>query len=188
MKIPIAISARHIHLSPEHLAKLFGPGYQLQPAKDLVQKGEFASQETVILSGPKGRIEEVRIVGPLRKQTQIEVTKTDARRLGINPPVRPSGDLAGSAGLQVQGPQRMINLTEGVIVAKRHIHLAPEEAKSLKLVDNQEVSVKVESERSVTFHKVTVRVSDRYRLQMHLDPDEANAAAIAGEAEGEIIN
>ncbi|MFH1598075.1 MAG: phosphate propanoyltransferase [Patescibacteria group bacterium] len=187
MKTPIAISARHIHLCQKDLEQLFGKGYQLTKAKDLKQKGEFASKETVTLKGPKGDLDGVRILGPVREQSQVEISKTDARRLGIVAPVRLSGNLSGSGSINMVGPKSSLDLKEGVIVAKRHIHLSEKEAKKNNIANDQIVSVKVEGDRELIFNQVVVRVSDRYQLEMHLDTDEANAADLGNKGEGEIL-
>lgn len=187
MKVPIAISARHIHLCQKDLEILFGPSYQLTNIKDLKQKGEFASKETVSLKGPKVQLDEVRIVGPIRKQTQVEVTKTDARRLGIVAPVRISGQLENSADILVIGLKGQVELKQRVIIPQRHIHLSQKEAEERGLKHNQIVSVKVEGERSLTFHQVIIRIADHYQWEMHIDTDEANAAGIDKGAIGEVI-
>jgi len=201
MKIPIEISARHIHLSKQDLEKLFGAGYELQKIKQLGQPSDFSCQETLdILAGlsaqadlPAGqagdkRIKEVRIVGPLREKTQIEISKTDAVYLGLNPPLRLSGDLEGSARIILEGPKGKLELEEGLILAQRHLHCATDEAKKLKLKNGDVISVEIEGERKLVFHNVAVRVADNYKLCLHLDTDEGNAAGINRAGEGFIIN
>ena len=185
-KILIETSARHIHLSEKDLETLFGKGYQLTIKKDLSQPGQFACEEKVTLVGPRGEMK-FTILGPTRNSTQAELTFTEARALGIKVPVRESGDIAGSAGIKVVGPAGSIELEEGVIAAKRHIHLTPEEAEEYGLSDKQIVSVKVEGERGVIFCETVVRVSPKFSAAMHIDTDEANAAGITGNVYGEII-
>lgn len=189
MKIPIEVSARHTHLSKEDLEKLFGVGYELKPIKDLSQLGQFAAEETVTIATDKDKIEKVRILGPVRGQTQVEVSKTDARKLGIDPPVKMSGELAGSAGCKMIGPKGEVELKEGVIIAARHIHASPEEARALGVKDGDSIKVKVlhDGPRDISFDDVHVRVSPDFRLAMHIDTDEANAGDIQPGAVGEII-
>lgn len=187
-KISVETSARHVHLSQDDLEALFGKGYSLTPKKYLSQPDQFASEERVNISGPKGEIKNVVILGPVRKSTQVEVSLTDARTLGITVPVRESGDTAGSAACTISGPKGSITLSEGVIAAKRHIHLAPDEAAVFGLSDKQVVQVKLTSKgRSLVFGDVVVRVSDRFAAAMHIDTDEANAAGLSGAVYGEII-
>ena len=174
--VPIGVSARHIHLTQEHVEALFGPGYQLTKKKDLMG-GQFASNETVTIVGLKLRaIENVRILGPVRKASQVEVSATDAIKLGMNVPVRESGDVAGSA---IVGPKGAIYLKEGCIVAMRHIHMSPKDAQAAGVKDGQIVSVKADNERGTIFNQVKIRVDDSFTLEMHIDTDEANAAKIA---------
>jgi len=187
-KIFVETSARHVHLSQDDLEALFGKGYSLTPKKYLSQPDQFASEERVNISGPKGEIKNVVILGPVRKSTQVEVSLTDARTLGITVPVRESGDTAGSAACTISGPKGSITLSEGVIAAKRHIHLTPDEAAVFGLSDKQVVQVKLTSKgRSLVFGDVVVRVSDRFAAAMHIDTDEANAAGLSGAVYGEII-
>ncbi|NLT96022.1 MAG: phosphate propanoyltransferase [Clostridia bacterium] len=176
--IPVGVSNRHIHLSQEHLEALFGKGYQLNVMKEL-QPGEFAAQETVILVGPKGVYQNVRILGPVRKKTQVEISRTDGYVLGINPPLRDSGDLDGSAGATLVGPKGAVTLAEGVIVAKRHIHMPTRLAEKLGLKNNQRIDVFKDGERSLIFKEVLIRTNDNAVLEMHIDTDEANAAGIS---------
>ncbi|MDD4995888.1 MAG: phosphate propanoyltransferase [Patescibacteria group bacterium] len=187
-KVPVEISARHVHLSQEHLTILFGSDYQLNKLKDISQPGEFSCQETLILKTDKAEIKNVRIVGPLRKQTQAEISLTDARNLGIRPPIRISGDLTGSEKCSLIGPAGMIDLTEGVIVAQRHLHLDPVSAQENKLKNKEIVSVLVNSKnRAITFHQVMVRVSPNFKNSFHLDTDEGNAAGLRGGEQGIVI-
>ncbi|MBN1641448.1 MAG: acetate/propionate family kinase [Anaerolineae bacterium] len=178
--IPIGVSAHHVHLSPEHLEELFGPGHQLTPLSPLSQPGQYASQEQVSLVGPRGRIERVRVLGPVRGKTQVEISRTEEFRLGIHAPVRMSGDLTGSPGLIVEGPKGQVRIDEGVICAQRHIHMTPEDALRFGLRDGDAVSVRAEGEgeREVIFGDVVVRISPKYQLELHLDTDEANAAQV----------
>lgn len=177
-KIPIGISARHVHLTREHVDILFGKGHELHPKKELMG-GQFASEEQVTLVGTKLRaIENVRILGPERKATQVEVAKTDAIRLGINPPVRDSGNVKGSAPITIVGPKGALYLDEGCIIAKRHIHMSPQDAKRFGVKDGQIVKVKFGTERGGVFEEVLIRVHESFTLEMHIDTDEANGLAI----------
>ena len=177
-KVPVGISARHIHLTQEHVEKLFGKGYQLTKKKELMG-GQFASNEQCTIVGLKLRaIENVRILGPARKATQVEISKTDARKLGINVPVRESGDIKGSAPIAIVGPKGAIYCNEGCIIAARHIHMSPEDAKRFGVTDGQYVNVQVQGERGTTFNQVKIRVDDSFTLEMHIDTDEANASGI----------
>lgn len=182
----IETSARHIHLTREHVEALFGAGYQLTSKKSLSQPGQFACAEKVKVVGPKSELN-MSILGPERKASQVEISLTDARTLGVVAPVRESGDIAGSAGVKLVGPCGEVELECGVIAAKRHIHITPADAKDMGLSDKQIVSVKVGGDRALTFGEVVVRVSDNFLKRMHIDTDEANGAGIAGEVEGEII-
>lgn len=187
-KVLVETSARHVHLTKEHFEILFGAGAELTKKKDLSQPGQYACAEKVTVVGPKKEQAGVSILGPFRKDTQIELSATDARSLGINAPVRQSGEIAGSGACKLVGPCGEVELTEGVIVAKRHIHITTAEANELGLVDNQIVSVKMDSaERSLVFGDVVVRVSDSYAFAMHIDTDESNAAGCAGTVYGEIV-
>ncbi|HHU51665.1 MAG TPA: phosphate propanoyltransferase [Firmicutes bacterium] len=177
-KVPVGISNRHVHLSQEDLELLFGPGHQLTLKKDLSQPGQFAAEETVDLIGPKGSIKKVRILGPVRPQTQVEISITDCFALGVKPPVRDSGDLTGTPGITIEGPKGKIDIKEGVIVAQRHLHLHTTEAEELGLKDKDYISVKTEGPRSVIFENVLVRVGPKYAKDLHVDTDEANAAAL----------
>ena len=187
-KVMVEVSARHIHLSQEHLEILFGKGYELTPKKDLSQPGQFACEERVKVVGAKKELAGVSILGPVRPNTQVEISLTDARALGISVPVRESGDIAGSAGVKLVGPAGEVEITEGAIAAKRHIHLDPETAKQLDVSDKQIVSAKVcTGERSLTFDEVVVRVSEKFAPAIHIDTDEANAACAFGACYGEIV-
>ena len=184
----VEISAHHVHVSEKDLEILFGKGHQLTNKKDLSQPGQFACEERVTVVGPKREIKGVSILGPCRPQTQVEISLTEARSIGVSAPIRESGDLAGSPGCKLVGPCGEVEITEGVIAAKRHIHMTPEDAEKYGIVDKQIVSVKIPTEgRALIFDDVVARVSKSYALAMHLDTDEANAAAIPGSCEGEII-
>lgn len=181
-------SARHLHVSRKDLDTLFGEGYELTPKKDLSQPGQFACEERVQVIGPRGSFPSVSILGPIRPETQIELSASDARAIGVTAPVRESGDIAGSAPCKLVGPKGEVDLDCGVIIAKRHIHATPEDAEKYGLHDKQIVSVKVKSdERSLIFSDVVVRVSPKYALAMHIDTDESNAALPAPNTYGEII-
>jgi len=177
--IPIGVSARHVHLSQQHLEILFGANYQLKKKSDLSQLGQFAANETVTVVGPKGSLERVRILGPVRSGTQIEVSKTDSVKLGLNPPLRESGNIKGSSPATIVGPEGSIYLAEGLIIAQNHIHMAPSDAERFKLQNGQYVKVKVQGKRPLIFDQVLIRISPRYQLEMHIDTDEANAALCA---------
>lgn len=188
MKFIVETSARHVHLSQEHLETLFGKDYVLTKKKDLSQPGQYACEERVTIVGPKKELKGVSILGPVRKDTQVELSLTDARSIGVTAPVRESGDIAGSAPCKIVGPQGEIEITEGVIAAKRHIHATTADAKELGVENGQIVSVKVDTEgRSLVFGDVVVRVSDSYALAMHIDTDESNAAGCGREVYGEIV-
>lgn len=177
--VPIGVSARHVHLTQEHVETLFGPGYQLTKKKELMG-GQFASNETVTIIGLKLRaIENVRVLGPVRKETQVEVSATDAIKLGMSVPVRMSGDIANSAPIAIVGPKGAIYLKEGCIVAMRHIHMSPKDAQAAGVKNGDIVSVKADNERGTIFNHVAIRVDDSFTLEMHIDTDEANAAKIA---------
>ncbi len=177
--VPIGVSARHIHLTQEHVEVLFGKGYQLTKKKELMG-GQFAANEVVTVVGLKLRaIENVRILGPVRKNSQVEISATDAVKLGIKAPVRDSGDIKGSAPIAVVGPKGALYLEEGCIIAKRHIHMSPADAQAAGLHDRQTVSVRVDNERGTVFNHVLIRVDPSFTLEMHIDTDEANASGIA---------
>ena len=176
--VPIGVSARHIHLTQEHVEILFGEGYHLTKFKELMG-GQFASNEKVTIVGLKLRaIENVRVLGPVRKNTQVEISATDAISLGVKAPIRESGNIAGSAPIAIIGPKGAVYLNEGCIVAKRHIHMAPKDAMAGGVHDGDIVSVKADNERGTIFNNVQIRVDDSFTLEMHIDTDEANAAQI----------
>ncbi|MCI8517329.1 MAG: phosphate propanoyltransferase [Hungatella sp.] len=188
MKFIVETSARHVHLSQEHLEALFGKDYVLTKKKDLSQPGQFACEERVTIVGPKKELKGVSILGPVRKDTQVELSLTDARSIGVTAPVRESGDISGSAPCKIIGPQGEIEIGEGVIAAKRHIHATTADAKELGVENGEVVSVKIDTDgRSLVFADVVVRVSDSYALAMHIDTDESNAAGCAREVYGEIV-
>ncbi len=187
-KVIVETSARHIHLAKEHVDILFGAGHALTNKKDLSQPGQFACEEKVELVGPKGTLK-VSVLGPERKATQVELSYTDARTLGLKDvPVRESGDTAGSPGIKLVGPAGEVTIDEGVIIAKRHIHMTPADAEAYGLADKQIVKVKVESGRTTIFDDVVVRVNPTFALAMHIDTDECNAAAAFGTIYGTIID
>jgi len=187
-KILVETSGRHVHLSQDHLEKLFGPGYQLSKLRDLSQPTEFAAKEQLIIKTDKNSFNNVRVVSPVRAQTQVEISQTDANFLGLTPPIRRSGDLAGSARCILIGPRGQVELEEGVIVGRRHIHLNPRSLSNFGLIDGQTVSVKINHpERGLVFNNVDLRIDEDFALAMHIDTDEANAAGIDKTAEGEII-
>ncbi|MDF2569449.1 MAG: Propanediol utilization protein [Sporomusa sp.] len=176
--IPVGVSNRHIHLSAEHIEILFGSGHTLTKEKDLKQVGEFAAKETVTLVGPKGVMRNVRVLGPVRAFTQLEIARTDGFSLGVIPPLRDSGKIQGSPGIVIVGPKGAVTLTEGVICAARHIHMQEADARQLKVADGDRVTVKVDGPRGGTFGNVLVRVNPDFRLEFHIDTDEANAAEL----------
>ena len=176
--IPVGISNRHIHLCVSDCEKLFGWDHGLTRKKDLKQTGEFAAEETVTLVGKKGVLQGVRVLGPLREVTQVEISRTDAFTLGINPPLRDSGELANSAGIVVVGPCGAITLTEGVICANRHIHMHTDDGKAFGVKDNDRVMVEVDGPRGCIFKNVLVRVRPSFCLEFHIDTDEANAVQL----------
>ncbi len=176
--IPVGVSNKHIHLSQDHLEILFGPGYNLTEKKALGQPGQYAAEETVTVRGPKGEFKNVRILGPVRAKTQLEISKTDSFKLGVKSPIKESGDLQGSPGLELIGPKGKVQLEEGTIVALRHIHMTPEDARKMEVEDGDFVDVKVYGQRRATMSNVLIRVSDKYSLEMHVDTDEANAMGL----------
>lgn len=187
-KVLIETSARHVHLSAEHIEILFGKGHELTHKKDLSQPGQFACEERVTIVGPKKEIKGVSILGPARPATQVEISLTDARSIGCVSPVRESGDIAGSGACKIVGPCGEVEITEGVIAAKRHIHTTPEVAKEWGVEDKQIVCVKVESDgRKALLGDVVVRVSEKFAPAMHIDTDESNAAGCVPGMMGEII-
>ena len=188
LKILVETSARHIHITENDLKKLFGQDAELTKKKDLSQPGQFSCMERVTLVGPKGEIPGVSILGPVRSRIQVEISLTDARKIGLNAKIRESGHIDGTSGCKVKGPNGEIELECGVIAAKRHIHLTPDDANKFGVKNHQVVSVRVKTdERSLIFEDVVVRVSDKFSAAMHIDTDESNAAGIHGTVYGEII-
>lgn len=193
LSCPVEISARHLHLSQADADLLFGPNYQLVVAKELSQKGEFASKDTVAITfsaadGKEYRLEKVRVVGPIRPKTQLEISLTDAHSLKALPPVRLSGNVEGSLGFKIIGPFGEVVKNEGLIIAQRHLHLNPTEASELNLKDHDTVQIKAGSpERQLIFDQVPVRIKDNYLKTLHLDTDEGNACGISTKGMGEIV-
>jgi len=186
--VPIEVSAHHVHLSQAHVEALFGPGHQLTPASELSQPGQFACSELVNLIGPKGRVDRVRVLGPARKETQIEISMTEQFKLGIEPPIRESCDLKGTPGVNLEGARGSETLDHGVICALRHIHMSTEDALRFVLKDKSMVYVRVQGDRELIFGDVLVRVDPNFRLAMHIDTDEANAASIGTGVVGMIVD
>lgn len=186
-KFVVEISARHIHVTEEQIAILFGEGYQLTPKKDLSQPGQFVCEEKLTIVGPRSEIK-ASILGPARKAAQVELSLTDARTIGVDALIRESGDIDGTVGVKLIGPKGEITIDKGVIAAKRHIHMTPADAQNYGVNNGDVVSVKVETpERSLVFGDTVVRVRDDFALAMHIDTDEGNAAGIKGSALGEIV-
>ena len=188
LTVEIEASGRHVHLSRQHVEALFGPGYRLNRVKDLSQPGQYACKELLTIVGPSLRpIENVRVLGPLRKQSQVEISRTDSYVLKVKPPVRESGKLDGSAGITIIGPKGVVSLEEGCIIANRHIHMSVEEGAAFGLKDGDYVTVEADGERRTRFYDVQVRVSEAFRLEMHIDTDDANAAGIGNGAKVRIV-
>ena len=178
--IPVGISNRHIHLSREHVDILFGKGYELTKLKDLSQPGQFACKEVLTIVGPSMRaIEGVRVLGPERKRSQVEISRTDSFTLKVKPPVRESGDINGSAPITIIGPKGIVTLAEGCIIANRHIHMSEDEGRAFGVSDGEYVDVQLDGERKSLFYDVQIRVHKDFRLEMHIDTDDANAAGVA---------
>lgn len=173
--IPVGVSNRHLHLSQSDQDILFGTGYQMTPIKDLSQPGQFACKETVTICGPKGAIEKVRVLGPVRSKTQVEILTGDGFKLGVSAPARQSGDLAGTPGITIVGPKGSVQINEGLIVAQRHIHMTLADALKYGVHDGQIVDIQVEGPRGGTYANVVVRANDSSALECHLDTEEANA-------------
>ena len=186
-KVPIGISNRHVHVCRRDLDVLFGDHHQLNRMKNLKQPGQYAAEEKVDLVGPKGTLKNVRIIGPVREETQIEISFADSFVLGVKPPIRDSGDLDGSEGLKLVGPSGEVELKRGCIAAARHIHMTPDEANELGLKDKDLVNVRTGGQRSVVFENVLVRVNPQYALEMHVDLEEANSAGLRNDDKVEII-
>ncbi len=188
MNFIVETSARHVHVTEETLAVLFGEGYTLTKKKDLSQPGQFACKERIDVVGPKKTLSNVSILGPVRPADQVELSATDARSIGIDAPVRESGDVAGSPGCKLVGPNGEVEIKEGVIIAKRHIHMTPQDAENFGVKDKQIVWVRLDTDgRSAILGDVVVRVSEKFRLAMHIDTDESNAVMSGREQFGEIV-
>ena len=185
-KVLVETSARHVHLSQEAIDTLFGAGYVLTNKKDLSQPGQFACEEKVEVIGPKGSLK-MSILGPARPASQVEISLSDARTLGVKAPVRESGDIAGTPGCTIKVGENVFEIAEGVIVAKRHIHLTPDEAAAFGVSDKEIVKVKLDTARPLIFDDVVVRVNKNFALAMHIDTDECNAAGAFGAVYGEIV-
>lgn len=177
-KIPVGISNRHVHVSQEDLEELFGKGYSLTKKSDLKQPGQFATNETVTVRGPKGEFEKVRILGPVREKSQVEISLTDSFRLGVKAPIKESGHLENTPGVELIGPKGKVKIEQGTIVALRHIHMTPEYAEKIGVKDKEIVEVETLGEREGILGNVLVRISDKFSLEMHIDIDEANACAL----------
>jgi putative phosphotransacetylase len=187
LEVMVEGSGRHIHITRENLEILFGAGYELEVKKYLSQPGEFASGSKLDLSGPKGTIKGVSILGPCRKFTQVELSLTDARSLGINAPIRESGHIEGSAPITLIGPNGTVELKEGAIIAKRHLHITPSEADEFGIKDHEILKLSVGGDRALVFDEVVARVSANFATAVHLDYDEMNAAALGADAKGIIV-
>ncbi len=187
--VPVGISNRHIHLSAAHVEVLFGKGYELQPMKDLSQPGQYACKEQLTIVGPSMRaIEKVRVLGPVRKETQVEISRTDAYTLKVKAPVRESGKIEGSAGVTIIGPKGVVTVDKGCIIANRHIHMSLEDGEKFGVKDNEYVNVEVEGgERRTKWYDVQVRVHKDFRLEMHVDTDDANAVGIGNGSKVRIV-
>ncbi len=185
--VPVEISARHVHLTQAAVEALFGKGYQLTHKRDLSQPGEFLSGERVKIVTHKGEIGNVAVLGPARQAVQVELSMTDARSLGLRAPLRLSGDLSGAADVLLVGPAGVLEAKGSAIVAKAHVHMTPEDAKTYRVSNGETVSIRLETERPITLEGVEVRVKDSFQLAVHIDFDEANAAALTGEAKGILI-
>lgn len=186
-EVKIGLSNKHLHLSEEHIEALFGKGHKLTPTKDLVQPGQFACEEKVDIVGPKNTLKGIRVLGPARKETQVELAMTDARTIGIKAPVRESGKLEGTPGCKIVGPCGEIEIDHGVIVALRHVHLNDEQAAEAGVKDGEMVSIKIEGERGLIFDNVLVRAGAKHEREVHLDTDEGNAAGCGPDAVCTII-
>ncbi len=187
-EVKIGISNKHLHLSKEHINILFGEGHELTPMKDLVQPGQYACEEKVDVVGPKGTLKGIRVLGPARSQTQVELAMTDARGIGLKPPIRESGKLEGSAGCKLIGPAGEVEIEEGVIVAWRHIHLSAAQAEEAGVKDKDIVSLEIKGgERPLVYHNVLIRAGEGHERECHIDTDEGNAAACDPSSVGIII-
>ena len=182
--VPVGVSNRHIHLTRADVDTLFGKGYELTQLKDLSQPGQYACKEVLTIIGPSLRpIENVRVLGPLRSKTQVEISRTDSFTLKVKPPVRESGNVTGSAALTIVGPKGVVTIPEGCIIANRHIHMSPADGEAFGVKDGDTVTIDIDGPRRTRFFDVQVRVSDAFRLEMHIDTDDANAAGIGNGAQ-----
>lgn len=186
-EIPVGVSNRHIHLSQEDLNKLFGEGYEMTKLKDLSQVGQYACNETVTIVGPKGPIEKVRILGPVRSKTQVEILKGDCFKLGVTTDARLSGDLQGTPGITLVGPKGSVQTKEGLIIAQRHIHMTPEDAEYFGVYDGQNVSIQIDGPRGGVLNHVVIRANDASSLECHIDTEEANAMNVNSKTKIKII-
>lgn len=187
-EVPVGVSNRHIHLSKDDVATLFGEGYELTPLKDLSQPGQYACKELLTIVGPSLRpIENVRVLGPVRKSSQVEISATDSYLLKVKPPVRESGNIAGSAGITIIGPKGVAQLKEGCIIANRHIHMSPADGRRFGVQDGDVVTVDVTGKRRTRWYDVQVRVSKDFVLEMHVDTDDANAVGIGNGCKVKIV-
>lgn len=185
--VPIGVSSRHLHLQPDHVAALFGRGHKLTKMRDLMQPDQFACKETVTLIGPKGKLMNVRVLGPERKQTQIEASVSDLHALGVMAPLRLSGNLSGSAPMKIRGPRGLVEITEGLIIAHRHLHIHADEAARYGVKTGDRLNIRTAGERPVVFEDVIVRAGTDHQMEFHLDTDEANAAGVKNGDLAEII-
>lgn len=187
LNIPLGISNRHVHLSQAHVELLFGSGYQLTKLKDLLQPGQYACKETVLIGGPRGVIEKVRVLGPARKETQVEILSGDCYKLGVNAPIRQSGDIEATPGVTIIGSKGTVVLEKGAFIAQRHIHMSPQDAAFHNVVNNQIVRLKFAGERGGIFDNTVIRVDENFKLECHLDTEEANAMGLTSKSEVSII-
>ena len=187
LAVPVEASGRHVHLSRADADVLFGKGYELTPQRELSQPGQYLCKERVSIKGPKGTMSNVALLGPVRNKTQVEISKTDAAVLGVDAPVKESGYISGSCGVTIIAGNRECPICEGVIIAMRHLHATPNDAKCLGVIDGERVSIRVDGERPVIFEEVAVRVSDKFSTTMHIDYDEANACGHAKGTMGYIV-
>ncbi|WFD09186.1 phosphate propanoyltransferase [Tepidibacter hydrothermalis] len=188
MRLPIALSNKHIHLGQKDIDVLFGEGTELTHFKDLSQPGQFACEEKVDIVGPKGTIKGVRVLGPARPETQIEISLSDGFKLGVKAPIKDSGDVEGTPGVKIVGPKGEVELQRGVIVASRHIHMHTDDAAKFNVEDKQKVKIRTSGQRAVVFENVLVRVSPKFALEMHVDVEEGNAAGVRNGDLVELIN
>ncbi len=187
MKVSVGVSNRHVHLTREVTDILFGKGYEFHIKKPIKQPGQYAAEETVTIRGPKNSIENVRVLGPIRKYNQVEISRTDSYKLGVNPPVRNSGDIIGSSPIDIIGPNGSVSLSEGCIITTRHLHITPQKLQELGLHENQLLSMKINGEKSAILNNVHIRCSENSFFEIHIDTDDANANMINQDDEVEIF-